>query len=264
MAQRRTFDYSDLSEVDLAPLPPTKIQISVLDVVPAVWSVHFVEPKKDKIKKKPRPSLNHGEMSHAEVARRTEKALKRNEQREAEREARRIRLAEAKAARLRGEAPPARVRNRHDKKRKPTQSPAPSEKPKEKKTPRRDRKRPSAVVKQEPVEETRLPPKEPDHLEQAISYSARVFAAVEKEIQTQINTSPKRHQRMKNLLGPKVKKESKSSYENQLVQNMANESTRNPLLWNNIGIEISIFRLIFKDMDFNVSHFFSIWILWCL
>ena len=240
MAQRRTFDYSDPSEAhDLAPLPPTKIQISVLDVVPAIWSVHFAE-KKEKIKKKPRPSLNHGEMSHAEVARRTEKALKRNEQREAEREARRIRLAEAKAARLRGEAPPVRVRNRNDKKRKPTHSPAPNEKTKEipKKTPRRERKRPVNVKKEEQVEEPRLKQKEPNHLEQAISYSARVFAAVEKEIQTQIKTSSKRHERMKNLLGPKVKKESKSSYENQLVQSMANESTRNPLLWNNIGIVI--------------------------
>ena len=51
-------------------------------------------------------------MSHAEVARRTEKALKRQEERQAEREQRRLRLAEARAARERGEVTPKPKRSR--------------------------------------------------------------------------------------------------------------------------------------------------------
>ena len=53
--ERRTFEYCDMSESDLASrsaLPPTKIQISVLDVVPAVWAQHFVEAKVETKKKK--------------------------------------------------------------------------------------------------------------------------------------------------------------------------------------------------------------------
>ena len=43
----------------MRPLPPTKIQISVLDVVPAVWASAFVERRE--FKKKVRHSLNTGE-----------------------------------------------------------------------------------------------------------------------------------------------------------------------------------------------------------
>lgn len=53
--ERRTFEYCDMTESDLASrsaLPPTKIQISVLDVVPAVWAQHFVETKIETKKKK--------------------------------------------------------------------------------------------------------------------------------------------------------------------------------------------------------------------
>ena len=167
-------------------------------------------------------------MSHAEVARRTEKALKRNEERAAEREERRQRLAEARAAREQGLTPqrptPSKKRDRKSKKvTKPTVTPTVT--PKASKS----RKRTAPTPKVEEIEKPR------DDLQAAISYSARVFAAVEKEIQSQINTSTKRHARMKEILEPKIKKESKTSYENKLVQSITKQSTRNPLLWNNIG-----------------------------
>lgn len=172
-----------------------------------------------------------GEMSHAEVARRTEKALKRNEERAAEREERRQRLAEARAAREQGLTPqrptPSKKRDRKPKKvTKPVTTPTVT--PKAPKSRKRTAPAPP-TPKMEEIEKPR------DDLQAAISYSARVFAAVEKEIQSQINTSTKRHARMRDILEPKIKKESKTSYENKLVQSITKQSTRNPLLWNNIG-----------------------------
>ena len=59
---KRVFDYPDLPDLDLASkskMPPTKIQISVLDVLPAVWAAQFV-PVTATPRKAPRVSLNAG------------------------------------------------------------------------------------------------------------------------------------------------------------------------------------------------------------
>ena len=47
-------DYNDpnFNPITAPQYPPTKIQISVLDVVPAVWASEFVKPKQNSLKRK--------------------------------------------------------------------------------------------------------------------------------------------------------------------------------------------------------------------
>lgn len=79
-------------------VPPTTLQISVLDIEPAVWSTSL-KPSVTYTRKNSSSNRNVGEISHAEVARRTEAALKRNLIRQAEKEERRLQLKEAREGR---------------------------------------------------------------------------------------------------------------------------------------------------------------------
>lgn len=84
LVDQRQWDHpsTGLTENVNLRVPPTTLQISVLDIEPARWSTDFVEssptPKTSKSQNTPR---NFGEMSREEVSRRTEEAIRRNEER---------------------------------------------------------------------------------------------------------------------------------------------------------------------------------------
>ena len=205
-------------------------------------------------------------MSHAEVARRTEVALRRNEERKAEKEERKLRMAQARLAKEntpKSSTPTSAKRVKQTKKTKetPKQSRTPSQ------TPSRSRKRISSAtqktvankdqpetpknqprsarakrVRGNPVSPIESNRKEGSSVgssgvEKALDYSAQVFAAVEEEIKAQIKTSPQRFQKMKSVLTPKLNQNPRNSYENQLFDNLTIESREDPNLWNSLGME---------------------------
>ena len=181
-------------------------------------------------------------MSHAEVARRTEKAIKRNEERAAEKEERRARLAQARAAR---EAQAAAVAAGGTPKpvagsKTPKSTPRASKSTTPAPTPRR-RKRPppptpppsSSTITPKPTESKRERKDPAKDVESALSYSARVFASIERELTAQLKISPKRQQRIKSVLKPKLQGE--KTYEQCVVESMADGARQDPVIWNNIG-----------------------------
>jgi len=204
-------------------------------------------------------------MSHAEVARRTEVALRRNEERKAEKEERKLRMAQARLAKENTpktqNTPTAKRVKQTKKKETPKQSRTLSQTPS--RTPR-GLKRNSSTQKTIAKDQTETPknqsrsapakrvrgnPVSPiesnrrgssvgsSGVEKALDYSAQVFAAVEEEIKAQIKTSPQRFQKMKSVLTPKLNQNPRNSYENQLFDNLTIESREDPNLWNSLGMD---------------------------
>lgn len=199
-------------------------------------------------------------MSHAEVARRTEVALRRNEERKAEKEERKLRMAQARLAKENNtpKTPntpaPKRAKKKETKPSK-TQTPSRSrgskrsannsiaqkakdqpETPKNQSRSARAKRVRSNLVS--PIESNRKGSSVGSSgVEKALDYSAQVFAAVEEEIKAQIKTSPQRFQKMKSVLTPKLNQNPRNSYENQLFDNLTIESREDPNLWNSLGME---------------------------
>ena len=202
-------------------------------------------------------------MSHAEVARRTEVALRRNEERKAEKEERKLRMAQARLAKENTpktqNTPTAKRMKQAKKKETPKQSrtQTPSRTPRgtkrtssTQKTIAKDQpetpKNQSRSARAKRVRGNPVSPIESNRnessvgssgVEKALDYSAQVFAAVEEEIKAQIKTSPQRFQKMKSVLTPKLNQNPRNSYENQLFDNLTIESREDPNLWNSLGTD---------------------------
>ena len=206
-------------------------------------------------------------MSHAEVARRTEVALRRNEERKAEKEERKLRMAQARLAKENtpktpNTPAPKRVKQSKKKETKQTPNKTPSQTPSRSRGSKRARdtlgsaqktkdqsettpKNQSRSARAKRVRSNLVSPIESNRkegssvgssgVEKALDYSAQVFAAVEEEIKAQIKTSPQRFQKMKSVLTPKLNQNPKNSYENQLFDNLTIESREDPNLWNSLG-----------------------------
>ena len=126
-------------------VPPTTLQISVLDIEPSVWSTAFKPPPLTAQTRKHSSSRNFGEMSHAEVARRTEAAIKRNAVRQAEKEERRLKLKEARENRNQPPPPPLK-KVRKKRKNLEVPSPAPPTPKRAAKAPKTPKQRPRPAV----------------------------------------------------------------------------------------------------------------------
>jgi hypothetical protein len=129
----RSYDASyRMSILETAPrVPPTTLQISVLDIEPAVWAEAFV-PKTPTPRRKPTQNQNTGEFSREEIEKMTEAAIKRNEERNFEKEERRLKLKEARENRIAGVVTPVQtpVRKTMGRKRKlPVPPPSPEKRP---------------------------------------------------------------------------------------------------------------------------------------
>ena len=202
-------------------------------------------------------------MSHAEVARRTEVALRRNEERKAEKEERKLRMAQARLAKEntpKTPNTPAPKRVKQSKKKETKQTRTPSQTPSRSRGSKRSRESLAQKTKDQsetpknqssrsarakrvrsnlvsPIESNRKERSSvgSSGVEKALDYSAQVFAAVEEEIKAQIKTSPQRFQKMKSVLTPKLNQNPRNSYENQLFDNLTIESREDPNLWNSLG-----------------------------
>ena len=216
-------------------VPPTTLQISVLDIEPAVWATSFKPDDAHYVaSRKNTPAVrNVGEMSHAEVARRTEEAIAKNKIREAEKEERRLRLKEARENREKNPTPKKTPRVRKRPAEENVESPRKSAPRPRTAMPKMGPKSEMAKLRgttpiKVPSPKNRRAKKASEQIRNEESYESSISHSVEEEVDKYLAMSPTKRTMISNILRPKLdevdeRRAIENSYENHVMNSLTSE-----------------------------------------